>query len=128
MEHNIHIPQIEEIKTHFKKNKKFYIVGGISLTVGAVGGACLMSGGVQIVDAFKLVNWKSSHTSMTVLIRRGHPGNIIKCLETGELFASQNRAASLNGISASNLSQHLSGKYDHAGGLHFEKLGEAIAA
>ena len=119
---------LDRVKIHLQENKKVYIVGGAALVVGAIGGAVYMGGGVQIVDSFKLLNWKSPHSSMTVLIRRGHPGNIIKCLETGELFASQNRAAAVNGLSASNLSQHLNGKQDAVSGLHFESnLGEAVA-
>lgn len=127
MEHNVNLPGLEKIKIHFRENKKLYIAGGISLTVGVVGGAFLTSNGVQIVDSFKLVNWKSSHESVTVLVRRGHPGNIVKNLETGELFASQNRAAAMNGINKGEMSKHLRGLQESINGLHFEKLGEAVA-
>lgn len=46
-------------------------------------------------------------------------------IETGEVFASQGRAADLMDIDRSNLSQHLKGRVDSVGGYTFEKLGEA---
>lgn len=119
--------KIEQAKQHFKRNKTVYISTGIAATIGVAGGFVLGNGGTQIVDSFKivLVNWKSPHISQTTLIRRGHPGNIIKCIETGELFASQNRAADVMGISRSNLGKHLSGLRDNVGGFTFELIGEA---
>lgn len=59
-----------------------------------------------------------------ILSRRGHPGNAVKCEETGEIFASQNRAAEANKISPSRLASHLAGNLENVGGLHFTKLGE----
>lgn len=117
----------QRVRKHLRENKTTYISAGVAAAAGVIGGFALGNGGTQIVDSFKLtvVNWKSPHISQTTLIRRGHPGNMIKCIETGELFASQNRAAEVLRLSASNLSQHLKGKYEHVGGLHFEKLGEA---
>lgn len=115
------------IKTHLRENKKVYIVGGSALLIGFTGGALYAAGGIQIIDSFNFLKWASPHTSFTVLIRRGHPGNIVKCIETGELFGSQNHAAAANGMSRSMLSQHLNGKTEAAKGLHFEKLGEAAA-
>ena len=118
--------QIEKIKNHVQENKKVYIVGAGCLVVGAVGGVLCSQGGVQIVDSLKitLINWKSPHVSMTTLVRRGHPGNTIRCIQTGELFASQERAALANSVNSSGLSRHLNGQNLHAGGLTFEKLGE----
>lgn len=61
----------------------------------------------------------------TILARRGHPGNLLRCNETGEVFASQGRAADLMGLSRGRLSQHVNGKLDDVGGYTFEKIGEA---
>ena len=66
-------------------------------------------------------------TGVQQLARRGHPGNVIKCVETGEVFASQNRAAAAYGISAKALRNSLRGLKDTAGGYHFEFVGEMPA-
>lgn len=57
--------------------------------------------------------------------RRGHPGNVIQCNETGKVYASQNLAAHILNIDPAELSQHMRGKRHHAGGLTFTKIGEA---
>ena len=62
------------------------------------------------------------------LKRRGHPGYVVRCNETGETFASQNRAAETLGVSPSALSLHLRGDRQRAGGYTFTKLGEALAS
>ena len=59
-----------------------------------------------------------------VLVRRGHPGNVIQCDETKEVFASQNRAAEVFVVSPSRMSSHLKGDLDNVDGHHFTKLGE----
>ena len=66
-------------------------------------------------------------TGVQQLARRGHPGNVIKCVETGEVFASQNRAAAAYGISAKALRNSLRGLKETAGGYHFEFVGEMPA-
>jgi hypothetical protein len=116
----------QKVKLHLQTNKRTYITGA----------SCFVAGGVifskrpelkQTVDSFKF-QWQSPTTNVVTatLTRRGHPGYIIKCCETGEMFASQNRAAEANAITAAMLSAHLNGKYPHAGGRHFERIGEAI--
>ena len=119
----------EPIKTHFKKHKEAYIVGSACLLIGAATAVLIVTRkGVDVTVAQKgvFVNSPITNTVVTILERRGHPGNVIRCIETGEVFASQQRAAELLGLSAGNLSQHLSGKYAHVSGLTFEILGEAV--
>lgn len=120
--------RIRNAVEHVKENRTAYIVGGVCFAAGAAGSALLLHQSV-IVDSFKF-QWKTvTHNEVTtVLARRGHPGNIIKCNETGELFSSQNRAADLLGINPAILSQHLNGKLASANGHTFTKLGEARAA
>lgn len=118
---------LEKTKNHFKRNRKIYISAGIGLTAGVAVGLLLNTKNIQIVDAIKL-QYKSPTTNNITqvnLARRGHPGNVIVCNETGELFASQNRAADLLGLNRSNLSSHLKGKNPHVNGLTFRKVGEA---
>lgn len=120
--------RIQDTKQHIHENYKVYIAAGVGLVVGAA--AVYLAGDNQsvTVDSWKieLFKWKSPTTNNveTVMVRRGHPGNTIRCNETGELFASQNRAAAVMGISAPRLSEHLSGKNPHVDGYTFTNLGE----
>lgn len=127
-----------KIKDHLKRNKKLYFGLGIGVVIGGVGvyvGTTKIrvnvteeaQSSLNYTDVKPLVNVNSPITvnNITELVRRGHPGNVIKCLETGEVFASQNRASELLGINKDNLSKHLRGLRDDIGGLHFELVGDA---
>lgn len=125
---------IEKIKNHLSENKKTYIVGGVCLVIGATSAWILSKGEVSLTnDSWKLIDfkWKSPTTNnimQTVLERRGHPGNVIRCIETGKKFASQNQAAKEMNLNAGSLSSHLNGKYPTVQGFTFECLGEAVNA
>ena len=118
-------------RDHITENKNAYVAGVSGLAAGlAIGGAIFhQTGGSniarQIVIAGKTGNVTQNVTQ--VLVRRGHPGNIVRCIETGETFASQARAAAVNGIDPSIMSRHLKGTLATAKGLHFENLGDAAA-
>ena len=116
-----------EIKQHFRDNKKLYFVGGTGAAVGAAAMFLLTRGNVQIVDSFRILS-PSKNTNVVVaqLARRGHPGNVIRCLDTGEVFSSQRRAAELLGINRYELWEHLNGLKPDVSGLKFEKIGEAV--
>lgn len=118
---------------HFKKHKTAYIIAG-----SAVGGAILgvagyfiftKNGQLVINESFqmKLID-RSVHnnTVITELVRQGHPGNKVRCIETGVVYPSQNVAAKSTGVNPGNLSSHLNGKNDSVKGLHFENLGEMM--
>jgi len=107
--------KIDEIKTHISENKKFYIGLGIGVLVG-----------VAITPKVIQVMYKSPGSTQSV-VRRMHPGNVIKCNETGEIFASERRAADLLGLSRTTLGQHLKGNQNAVNGLTFTKIGEAQA-
>lgn len=115
--------------THFKKHKWKYIcvaciVGGVVIGY-LVKSRPIINNTAIGHNVINNINSKLENSVQTILERRGHPGNIIRCKETGEVFASQNRCAELLGITPASLSQHLRGKAEHAGNLHFEILGEA---
>jgi hypothetical protein len=124
----------DKIKKHFRDHKEAYITGGVCLVVGAAVTYLVMKGddilasdeSVKLINAIhgNTVNGDMHNTIITILERRGHPGNMVLCKETGEVFASQARAAAANGISGSSLSQHLAGLKDSVKGLTFENLGE----
>src|SRR6478735_9319706 len=104
--------KIQRFKYHLQKNKKSYLIGAGSLGVGVLLGASRHAEVKQTIDSFNFKFFSPTTTTLeqtVLLVRRGHPGNVILCIETGEKFASQNRAAQALGISSSNLSQHLKG-------------------
>jgi hypothetical protein len=121
--------KIEKAKESFKQNKTAYIAGGIGVVAGATLTYLITQNGIDIRannvgDGTQIVNSKHVKIYQRTLERRGHPGNMIICNETGEIFASQNRAAHATGVNAGMLSQHLQGVHDHVKGLTFQSLGE----
>ena len=118
--------RIERAKKHLKDNKKIYLIGAGGLVVGVVVGFVSSGKAIQIVDSFN-IKYKSPTTNTVIaeLVRRGHPGNLIRCVETGEVFASQQRAAEVLDVNPGNLSRHLNGKLASVNGKTFELIGEA---
>ena len=115
----------QKVKVHFKKHKVKYIVGGACLVVGGAVGYYLGNKGiinVQLVNTGSVEQHQYIDKSINVLTRRGHAGNVVRCVETGEMFASQNRAAQLLGLNKFELSKHVRGLQDDVEGLHFEKI------
>ncbi len=116
----------KKIKNHIKKNKKVYVGTSAGLVVGAVATMFVHNNGVyNIINSF---NWKSTNIGINLPDRLGHPGWIIRCLETDDIFPSQNNAAKIMDLNSGNLSHHLSGKNDNVKGFHFERICEAKAA
>ena len=116
----------QKVKGHFKKHKVKYIVGGTCLVVGGAVGVYLGNKGIiniQLVNTGVVEQHLTIDKSINVLTRRGHAGNIVRCVETGETFASQNRACDLLGLNRADLSSHLNGVKDDVKGLTFEKVG-----
>jgi hypothetical protein len=121
--------KIEKIKKHIVENKLVYILGAGAFAAGTGVGLTIGIRQIVVTDVAN-VKWHSPTINNIIasVERRGHPGNVIRCNETGEIFASQNHAAKLMGLNPGSLSSHLSGKYDHANGYTFEKLGEAVTS
>ena len=114
----------------FRENKKVIIVGGVCFVVGVATAVIVMSrsrasiGNTEI--SYNGLFYKPTITNevTTILERRGHPGNQIRWDQTGEVFASQERAATVSGVSPTSLSRHLkNGK--PVKGQTFTNLGEA---
>lgn len=120
--------KFDKVKKHLKSNKQVYVGVVAGAIIGAVTVVVLnRTEAFVITDSLKLqVLSPTTNNITTVLERRGHPGNIIKCKETGEIFGSQERAADVMGINASNLSRHLRGDMAHVKGYTFENLGENV--
>lgn len=112
-------------KTHLQTNRNTYLAGTAGVFVGATGATLLILRANPQINVIRIFSAGDDHIiQITQLVRRGHPGYLVKCIETGETFASQNRAAELLKLSAANLSQHLNGRIPHVNGLHFERIAE----
>ena len=125
----------KEIKDHFARNKQLYLGLGIGLAVGAGAGAGVMSYRTMSLNAsvrmIAPVSWKPHLENNQVIIqsleRRGHPGTVVRCNETGETFASIRRAADVLNIDRSMLKRHLEGVTPDINGKTFAALGDAVA-
>ena len=110
------------VKEHFKKNRKTYLVGMGCLAVGA-GAVFLMT----TKNAENVII--GPHGSMKWVVKNynnGHPGFAVQCVETGDAWASQTRAAEALGIDRAKLGEHLNGLREHVNGLHFVRPGHLL--
>ena len=119
--------KIERIKNHLVENKKVYIA--------AVAGAVM--GGIVVLMIIKYRRLPSEinvtrilspgdENIMKVCINPlGDPGNVVQCVETGTVYASQGQAARELGVYSSRISEHLSGKLPNIHGNHLMFLGKA---
>ena len=120
--------KFERVKRHLRENKKAYLVGAGCLTTGYLLRDKICPEVVQTftnsTDNVATVINRSKNVDVVIkyVNQRGYVANPVICLETGEKWASQVEAAVAKGISETNLSQHLNGKYPHANGFHFERL------
>lgn len=120
-----------KIKNHFEKNKQLYIGIGVGVGVSAAFGAVVVinKGDISNVNNIKqMFAYKSTmNVAIEQVVRRGHPGFVVRCKETGEVFASIKRASELLQVSRTGIQRQLAGKAGAVGGYTFELLGEATA-
>ena len=137
----------DQIKKHYEEYKTaYYICGGAILVVASVlitrgimkknlsgvlsvpdtGMLSVPSPNVQLEDSASLLFAQGNNINQKVKViykgEKGHPGFITKCLETGDVFSSQKKAATFANTSPSNMSSHLSGLFEDVNGLHFERV------
>lgn len=141
----------ETIKKHFAEHKEVYVGIGIGLTLAGITwvivrgrntsvhgalGSDLHGGsegfGRSVVEnttrslSFGFNNHTTSINNAVTTIHkgsRGPSGFVTRCVETGELFETQDAAARAFDISKSVLSSHLNKGTPLKEGLHFERLG-----
>lgn len=128
MEENVH--KENKIIEHFKRNRWRYVAG--ICFIGGFAVCYIIKRKPNVTNITNITNLTDSgvinnspNSIMMNLIRRGHPGNVIECIETGERFASQNRCAEVMKITPNDLSRHLRGLTESVKNLHFKILGEA---
>lgn len=136
----------DRILAHFKKRKTLYIsIGCVAIGIGiAVLTGHIMknfnSRGIPVTTSRGIpVTGEGSEffanhqgglftknvTNFTQTVnayRQGPPSWVIRCLETGESFMSQNKAATAMGLSPAEISRHLNGALDDVRGYHFERI------
>ena len=134
---------VEQEDGYFKRHKKAYLWGGgMSLAVitclimrGRIASIQEVLGGSDEITVRPLT-FLSKEVSTTTMIDqskhvvnvleregRGHPGYIVRCVETGLLYLSQKSAAEELNIPAWLMSDHLNGKLPDAHGWHLERVG-----
>lgn len=129
---------MNKLKEHFKRHKNFYF--GLAIGIGVAGITYaimkekpigLPSGSMPELPSGSgpsiFVSGDSNHLAPIITTNvynkgRGHPGYFVRCVESGEIFSSQKKAANFFGITESNLSSHLNGLFDDCNGLHFERI------
>lgn len=125
----------EKLKAHWEKYKQTYIMVGVSIAVSIVVGVGVyvltkpktpninvdMNVGDNNHDPQQMVNLGTLNYTIEAN-RQGPPSWVVRCLETGEVFSSQNKAAEALGVSKQDISLSLNGIKDNAGGLHFERI------
>jgi hypothetical protein len=121
------------VKEHLHEHKNKYIYGGAFL-LGAGFTALMMRerharmqsvpDGLARVTMRSLFLFSSGNSIVGVNERagRGHPGYIVRSMETGALFSTQGGAARAFNVSPSMLSSHLNGRCDNVNGYHFERF------
>jgi hypothetical protein len=122
--------RIEKVKNHFAENKAVYVAVGITASVSVILTLSVVGiRGLIITKPIITVNGNGNTTTyahVALSQRRGHPGYVIRCLETGKVFFSQRHAAAEMGLSQSTISKHLNGTLQSVDGFTFERIGEAV--
>lgn len=108
------------VLTHWHENKQTYIVAVLCVA----GTALAMKKGSGINQGIRTVVQIGDNHNVTLvhLQDRTNYAQPVRCLNTGEVFGSQKRAADANGINQGELSRHLAGERETAGGFLFERL------
>lgn len=126
--------------SHIERNKLLYLAGGSCLMVGGIFGLFLKinrklnktSNALKILKATRArlaeapsVNYVSGPKIVDFIGRNGHPGNVIYCNETKQIFKSNREAARELGIDSRDLWAYLKGIKPTARGFTFTRIGEA---
>lgn len=125
----------EKFKAHWEKHKQTYITVGVGVAMSVVVGIAVyiltkqkspninvdMNVGDDNHDPQQMVNLGTLNYTIEAN-RQGPPSWVVRCLETGDVFSSQNKAAKALGISTTDISCQLNGIKPDINGLHFERI------
>ncbi len=127
----------DQDKTHWEKYKWWYIstgallLAGITLVVvrshqGTAGNVRIIgrstAGNVRIIGRSSSVHIGDNVYNLSATTGVEYGGFMTRCVETGEVFSSQIRAAIAYDISPTSLSNHLNGRTPHVNGYTFERI------
>lgn len=143
-------PDIQAIKDHIERNKKRYICAGVvvgtlvfalithrivrrtrypialgakdAVAHGATSSVVQLENAPSIFYKSKSIDYHPSHTVNYYTGKKGHPGFMTRCLETGEIFSSQKKAAKAYDVTEKMISGNLNGRLPDVNGLHFERV------
>lgn len=126
--------------SHVMRNKLLYLAGGSCLMVGGMFGLFLRinkklnstANALQILKATRAkmaqlpsIDFVPKDKIVDFIGRNGHPGNVIYCNETKQVFKSNREAARELGIDSRDLWAYLKGIKPTARGFTFTSIGEA---
>ena len=125
----------EKVKAHWEKYKQTYITIGVGIAASVVVGVVVyaltkrnnpdinvdMNVGDNNHDPQQMVNLGTLNYTIKAN-RQGPPSWVVRCVETGEVFSSQNKAADSLGIGSKDISCQLNGIKPDVNGLHFERV------
>lgn len=131
MDFNFHMPQMEEIKAHVKKNKNAYIVGGCGIVFsGVVYYFGARSGSPRVLSpkaSIFGINNKLDQKVIQIVDRSGPPSWITYWIEQDLEFDSQRLVSAATGLSESHISKQLNGKRIPVDGVTLVRKGLAAA-
>jgi hypothetical protein len=120
----------KEIKEHFAKYRNIYITAGIVVLTSVVTGLTVYSVTKTDIKPVSIgdnnnnnaINFGGTLNYTVKSLRKGPPSWVIRCIETGQLYSSQEKASKELGINKASLSRHLNGLLDEVNNLHFERV------
>jgi hypothetical protein len=123
----------KKVKTHLEEHKLLYCCIGSAVAGAGIGVLWMkknpswpntndikVKAGRDAIVAGKNVMMKN--VTFITANRQGPPSWVVRCIETGSIFPSQNNAASQMNLSAAHISEHLNGVRDHVNGYTFERI------
>ena len=120
---------ITKIKTHLQNNKTTYIAVGATAVVCVsvtsaffLGRQSVLASVEQKITQVGIIN---KAVNQMIIPPLGDPGNVLQCIETGTIFASQGEAARVLGVAPQAISSHLKGNMPDIVGQHLKVLGKA---
>jgi hypothetical protein len=125
------VPIGKRIIEHVKRHKVKYIVGGTCLVLGGLFGMYISSNRAKVlIDSVTIdepvINKIQNNVNIISHIgRNGHPGNVIYCNETKQVFKSHREACRELGIDNRDLWAYIKRLKPTARGFTFTSVGEA---
>lgn len=136
------VPFRKKVESHFKRHRRRYVAGGLCLLIGGVIGAYSFRNKKLVVTPIPvplkityptnlemattpIFDGGTEHAIIKHIGRNGHPGNVIYCNETKQLFRSHREATRELGIDSRDLWAYLKGLKPSAKGYTFKRVGEA---